>query len=102
MQLKAGARLKSAVDDTEVIVVRAPATEVVLECGGHPMIVLSDERPEGLTLDPEFSGGTQLGKRFADEAKGLEVLCTKPGQGSLAIDGEVLNLKEAKPLPASD
>lgn len=102
MQLKAGSRLKSVVDDTEVIVVRAPAVEVVLACGGFPMIPLADERPEGLILDPNFSGGTQLGKRYAEEAKGLEVLCTKPGQGSLSIDGEGLGPKEAKPLPASD
>ncbi len=94
--------MKSAVDDTEVIVVRAPASDVLLACGGHPMILLSDERPTGLTIDPAFSGGTQLGKRFAEETKGLELLCTKPGKGSLSVDGEELKLKEAKPLPASD
>jgi hypothetical protein len=30
------------------------------------------------------------------------VLVTKPGQGTLALGGEPLVLKEAKPLPASD
>jgi hypothetical protein len=102
MELKAGARLKGAADDTEVIVVRAPKEEVELGCGGHPMIPLADERPAGVELDPTLSGGTQLGKRFADEAKGLEVLCTKAGQGTLTVDGVPLGAKEAKPLPASD
>ncbi len=102
MQLKAGARFKGAADETEVIVVRAPAGDVELGCGGYPMIALAEERPEGLELDPALSGGTQLGKRFAAEAEGLEVLCTKAGQGTLTVDGVVLGLKEAKPLPASD
>jgi hypothetical protein len=30
------------------------------------------------------------------------VLVTKPGKGALALDGQPLPLKEAKPLPASD
>jgi hypothetical protein len=102
MELKAGARLKGAADDTEVIVVRAPKDEVELGCGGYPMIPLADERPAGAALDPALSAGTQLGKRFADEAKGIEVLCTKAGQGTLTVDGEPLGIKEAKPLPASD
>jgi hypothetical protein len=102
MELKAGSRLRSAVDETEVIVVRAPKTDVVLGCGGHPMIANGETPPGGLTLDPSLAGGTQLGKRFANEDKGLEVLCTKGGQGTLTVDDEVLGLKEAKPLPASD
>jgi hypothetical protein len=102
MQLKTGARLKGAADDTEVIVVRAPKDEVELGCGGHPMILLADERPAGLVLDPDLSSGTQLGKRFADDDKGLELLCTKAGAGTLTVDGVVLSPKEAKPLPASD
>lgn len=102
MELKAGLRLKGAADETEVIVVRAPKEAVELGSGGHPMIPLADERPAGLSLDPDLAGGTQLGKRFADEDKGLEVLVTKPGKGTLTVDGAPLRLKEAKPLPASD
>jgi len=30
------------------------------------------------------------------------VLCTKPGDGSLSVGDEPLQVKEAKPLPASD
>ena len=43
-----------------------------------------------------------MGKRFADEGSGIEVLCSKGGAGSLAIDGQALGAKDAKKLPASD
>ena len=43
-----------------------------------------------------------MGKRFADEDLGLEVLCTKPGAGSLSVGGTLLQVKGAKPLPSSD
>jgi len=102
MELKAGSRWRSAVCDTEVVVVRAPAGAVELECGGHPMVPLDAERPEGLSLKEDFAGGTLLGKRYAVADAGLELLCTKPGQGSLTLAGEPIGLKEAKPLPSSD
>jgi hypothetical protein len=37
-----------------------------------------------------------------DAEQTLEVLCTKPGDGSLSIGDTPLQVKEAKPLPASD
>jgi len=46
--------------------------------------------------------GTLLGKRYADGDTGLELLCTKAGEGSLSLGGTPLALKEAKPLPSSD
>ena len=30
------------------------------------------------------------------------LLCVKPGKGSLSVDGVALQVKDAKPLPASD
>lgn len=45
---------------------------------------------------------TQLGKRYVCEACHTEVLCNKPGQGSLSCCEEEMKLKEAKPLPSSD
>ena len=102
MDLKPGSRWKSAVCDTEVVVVRAPASPVTLECGGHPMIPYADAKPAGLTLAEDRALGAQPGKRFADDASGLEVLCTKGGAGSLSIDGREFGVKEAKKLPASD
>ena len=102
MQIKAGSRWRSAVCDTEVIVVRAPKDEVTVTCGGAPMVAYGGEVPSGLTLDPDSASGTQLGKRYADETVGIELLCTKAGAGSLSVDGVALPLKDAKPLPASD
>ena len=49
-----------------------------------------------------FADGTLMGKRFADEDLGLEVLCTKPGAGSLSVGETLLQVKGAKPLPSSD
>ena len=49
-----------------------------------------------------FGDGTLMGKRFADDDLGLEVLCTKPGAGSLSVGDVVLPVKGAKPLPSSD
>jgi hypothetical protein len=102
MQLKPGSRWKSAVDSSEVVVVRPPQGEVSLECGGHPMVPLGEAAPEGLTISPDFSGGTQVGKRYVEAESGIELLGSKAGTSSLAIDGRPVSLKDAKPLPASD
>ena len=101
-ELKAGSRWQSVVDDTQVIVVKAPSSAVVLQCGGHPMVPVGSEVPAGLTTDPAFTEPTAIGKRFHDEASGIELLATKGGAGTLALDGTAIPLKDAKPLPASD
>lgn len=102
MDLKPGSRWKSAVCDTEVVVVRPPKTPVELECGGHPMVAHTEPKPEGLALDEAHSAGSGMGKRFADEASGVELLCVKAGAGSLSIAGQAIAAKDAKKLPASD
>jgi hypothetical protein len=43
-----------------------------------------------------------MGKRYTNAAGDVEILCTKPGEGGLAVDGELLTVKGAKPLPSSD
>jgi hypothetical protein len=101
-QLKAGARLKSAVCATEVIVIAAPAGGADVQCGGIAMLAAGEAAPEGAALDPGAASGTTLGKRYVSSAGDLELLCTKPGKGSLAVAGAPLVLKEAKPLPSSD
>jgi hypothetical protein len=101
-QLKPGTRLRSAVCDTEVMVVAAPKSDVQLSCGGAPMLDIAQPRPQGGVPAPEACSGTQLGKRYVNASGDLEVLCTKPGKGSLGVAGALLSLKEAKPLPASD
>jgi hypothetical protein len=99
--LKAGARLKSAVCDTQVMVIAAPAGDVALTCGGAPMLDAAANAPRG-AIDPEHKSGTQIGKRYVNADGTLELLCTKPGEGSLAVAGTPLKLKEAKALPSSD
>jgi hypothetical protein len=96
--MKPGTRLKSAACDTEVMVIRCG--DGVIQCGGAPM---GEAKPaEAAALSADFSGGTLMGKRYVDAAGAYELLCVKPGKGSLAVDGEVLVTKDAKPLPASD
>ncbi len=99
--LKPGSRWVSAVDDTEVIVVKPGGPGLSLECGGHPMLAAGSEKPGGAGPDGDWAGGTAVGKRFEHDS-GLEVLCTKAGAGTLGVDGQVLPLKESKPLPSSD
>lgn len=101
MQLRAGSRLRSAVDTTEVIVVRAPAEDVDLRCGGVPMVAFDADVPGGAPA-LEHADGTQLGKRYVGPGGSFELLCTKAGGGSLSVSDVSLELKEAKPLPASD
>lgn len=100
--LKNGARLQSQVCDTQVIVVKAGSAEATLTCGGVPMIELGGAAAEGLTLDDNAAGGTILGKRYVDVDNTIELLATKAGAGSLALDGVLLAIKSAKPLPSSD
>ena len=98
---KAGSRLRSAVCTTEVIVVKAPAREIEISCGGSPMLGTDEERPAaGPPADTDEP--TLLGKRYTNAEEDLEVLCTKAGDGSLEVDGQRLVLKDAKPLPSSD
>jgi len=96
--MKAGSKLKSAVCTTEAMVVRA--SDGTLECGGKPM--LADKQTEMGEIDPAFAGGSQVGKRYIDAEGRWEILCIKPGKGSLSVSGVALGLKETKPLPASD
>jgi len=101
IQLKAGLRLRSATDACEVVVVKAPADPVDLRCGGHPFLPAdADEAPQ--SIEAGFGEGTQLGKRYADDELGLELLCTKAGEGSISVGETPLPMKGAKPLPASD
>jgi len=96
--MKPGTRLKSAACDTEVMVIRAG--EGTIECGGAPMGEDKPAVPAPLAAD--FAAGTLMGKRYVDADGKFELLCVKPGKGSLSVDGIALVTKDAKPLPASD
>lgn len=99
---KAGDRFRSVTCTTEVVVVKGPPSAVDLRCGGDAMVPLGE--PGSPTSEPAapFDGGSLLGKRYATEDGGLEVLCTKPGDGSLSVADTILDVKGAKPLPSSD
>ncbi|WP_046322101.1 hypothetical protein [Mycobacterium sp. UM_Kg1] len=86
MTLKSGTRLTLPGSTCEVMVVRPPSTDGELSA-------------------PEGQDGQEpilVGKRYADEESGLEVLCVKAGAGPLRFAGRALVLRAAKPLPASD
>lgn len=96
--MKPGTKLKSAVCNTEVMVIKGK--DLVVECGGQAMV---DKAPaEKGPLDTNFADGTKVGKRYVNADGSVELLCVKAGEGSLAIGGEALATKDAKPLPSSD
>lgn len=98
--LKAGGKWKSTVCDTQVMVVKAPAGEHALCCGGAemgPATAVVSGSPSA-----DASGGTLIGKRYVNADESLELLCTKGGIGSLACNGVALEVKQAKQLPSSD
>ena len=101
LELRAGQKLRSAVSDAQLIVVRAPASAVDLRCGGVPVLAEGDE-PSGEPADADLGEGPLIGKRYASEAAGIELLCTRGGDGALSIGDEPLEVKGAKPLPSSD
>jgi hypothetical protein len=102
MLLRSGQKLHSAVCDAQVVVVRAPAGDVEVACGGAPLLADGESPATTSPVDTSLGEGPKLGKRYADEALGLELLCTHDGTGALTVDGRPLQLKGAKPLPASD
>lgn len=101
MLLKAGMRAKCAVCDTQVMVIRAMAAEISLTCGDVAM-VSADAARVSLAHTPAPNQGTQVGKRYSNQADTLELLCVKSGSGALTADGEALVVKQAKALPSSD
>jgi hypothetical protein len=101
MEVKVGLRLRSVVGDTEVIVVKAPGGELEIRCGGHPMVGKDDESS---AVEPAAGcdGSSVVGKRYADDELGLELLVTRGGPGTLAVGDVPLAVKDPKRLPSSD
>jgi hypothetical protein len=102
MTLKTGSRLFSTVCSTEMVAVRVPSGEVDVTIGGVPPVFAATDRDSDATIVTGHDGGAAMGKRYVDRDGTIELLCTKPGDGVPALDGELLELKDAKPLPASD
>lgn len=97
MIVTAGQRLTSPSCTAQVVVVRAPSSEIDLRFAGIP----ADGTDDG-PVHPELHGELRLGKRLADETSGLEVLVTNAGTSLLTVDGRPLVERGAKALPASD
>lgn len=102
VQYKVGTKLKSAVCDAQIILLRVPARPIDLRIGGAAPLTDGASRPEGAALDPAWAGGCLTGKRYCDVAETIELLCTKGGQGGISMDGTALGIKQAKQLPSSD
>ena len=100
VELKPGARFQSTVCTTQVIVVKGDG-EAELTCGGTAMVAAGTCEITGEPA-PDAAEGTLLGKRYRNPEDTVELLATKGGSGSIAIDGAALSVAEAKTLPASD
>ena len=101
-ELGVGERFGSVACATEVIILTLPGAPIELACGGSAMVPAGEAMESGEPLDPAFAAGTQVGKRYWHADSGLEVLCTKSGEGSLSVAGVPLEQKTAAFLPASD
>ena len=100
--LRPGSRWRSAVCESEVIVVRTPARPVLLCIGGAPVLPAGAQRPSDGLPCGHLAGGTRLGSRYADDLSGLEVLCTKSGTGTITVAGRPAARLAPRQLPASD
>lgn len=100
VELKPGTRFQSTVCSTEVIVVKGSGG-AELTCGGAAMVEAGTAEISGTPAD-DAADGTLLGKRYSDPDETVELLCTKAGDGSLALGGTALAVAQAKTLPASD
>jgi hypothetical protein len=99
-EIKAGAKLKSAVCETQVMIIKWPAGPHALSCGGAPM-TLAAETGDG-ALDRAKAEGSHVGWRYINADASLELLCVKSGVGTLYLDEVELTRKQAKALPSSD
>jgi hypothetical protein len=102
LTLKPGTRLFSVVCSTEMIVVKASGAEIELTIGGAQPVTAAHDRTEHGDVAEGHGGGSAIGKRYVDADETVELLVTRPGEGVPAIAGELLTIKDAKPLPASD
>lgn len=87
MRPRAGTTLVSTGDVTTVVVIRWGPDDLDLTCGGAPMVEKADRAvAPPAPLDPTRAAGTQRGERYHDRDHRVELLCTRAGWGSLAID----------------
>ncbi len=44
----------------------------------------------------------QLGRRYINETTGIQVLCTKAGEGTIFVGDEEMQVQQPRALPSSD
>ena len=99
--IKAGTRLRSAVGETEIIIIRSVAREIDLRCGGTAMVVAGSDEPTGSAAEG-LAEQTNAGTRYSDDGTGIEVLVTRGGVGTLSVGADALARKAPNRLPSSD
>ena len=99
--IKPGSRWKSRVCTAEAVLIRPPKTEGLPQCGGIDMVPVGEEAAPA-DMQPGLDQGCVVGRRYRSETTGVEMLCTKAGEGSLGFAGAALDAVEAKKLPSSD
>ncbi|MDX6742143.1 hypothetical protein [Actinocorallia sp. A-T 12471] len=100
MKLRVGQTLRSAVDATALVVVRAPDDDLAIACGGVDM-----GEEQVAERSPAIAGagsGVLLGKRYTVDGIDVELLCVAGGDHAVSVGGTEVVQKSAKPLPASD
>ncbi len=102
LTLKAGTRVSSAVSDAQLMVIKVPAGEYELTCGGAPMLGPGESADGSASLADGDAGACLMGKRYVDPEETVEMLCTKAGAGTVVLNGTALDVKQAKQLPSSD
>ena len=102
MQLKAGTRLRSATDACEVVVVKAPAEPVDLRCGGHPFLP-ADAEATAESIEAGFDqAAPSWASATATRSSASRSCAPRPAKDAISVGETVLDVKGAKPLPASD
>jgi hypothetical protein len=96
---KPGIKLSSRVCKTQIMILRIPAVEMEIFCGGLPMVIGDPAEFEELQGE---NNGTLVGKRYTDETETMEFLCTRGREGTIAVSGHKIDIKSAKKLPSSD
>jgi hypothetical protein len=103
-EVRVGMRLKSTVSQLTVIVIRPGKGLSVddVQSAGAPMVLRDAE--VGAQPEPDSADTVRLpvGKRYASEADGFELLVTQAGLGPLTIRGKAMELKQPRQLPSSD
>ncbi|MCD0452940.1 hypothetical protein LO762_27720 [Actinocorallia sp. API 0066] len=100
MKLRVGQTLRSTVDGTALVVVRCPADDLTVTCGGRAMT--DEQAPAQAPALADPGAGALLGKRYTADGVDIELLCVQPGTHPVAVNGAEVAQKTAKPLPASD